>query len=117
MWVLRELLRLVEKVLVGFAVALVAALIWAAVSQYSFSRNLHITTLVIGAMLLVMGAVGSGSNMDRSMDFGVTQAAWGRIPGVSTTKRAGEDPTMRPGIVLVLTGVGLLAVGVFVFPG
>jgi hypothetical protein len=113
-WVVRELLRLVEKVAIGFAIPMIAALIWAALSQYSFHRNLHLTTLILGAVLVVMGAVGSGSNLDRGMDFGVTQAAWGRIPGVSTTRRSGEDPTMRPGIVLILTGVALLAVGVFV---
>src|SRR4051794_20714806 len=114
MWVLRELLRLVEKVLVGIILALAVALVWAAVSQYSFTRNLHITTLVIGGLLIVMGAIGSGSNLDRGMDFGVTQAAWGRIPGVSTTTRTGEDPTLRPGIVLVLTGAALIAFGIFV---
>lgn len=114
MWVVRELLRLVEKVVAGFALALVAALVWAAVSRYSFTHNLHLTTLILGAFLLLMGAIGSGSNLDRGMDFGVTQAAWGRIPGVSTTTRTGEDPTMRPGIVLFLTGLALLAFGFFV---
>jgi hypothetical protein len=113
-WLLRELLRLVEKVVIGILVALAVAAIWAAVSQYSFTHNLHLTTLILGAVLIVMGAIGSGSNMDRAMDFGVTQAAWGRIPGVSTTERTGEDPTMRPGIVLVLTGLALLAFGFFV---
>ena len=48
------------------------------------------------------------------MDAGVTQAAWGRIPGVSTLERRGEDPTLRPGIVFVLSGLALLAFAFFV---
>jgi hypothetical protein len=116
MWLLRELLRLVEKVVTGILIALAVAAVWAAVSKYSFTHNLHLTTLILGAFLIVMGAIGSGSNLDRGMDFGVTQAAWGRIPGVSTTTRTGEDPTMRPGIVLFLTGLALLAFGFFVVP-
>jgi hypothetical protein len=114
MWVFRELLRLVEKVVLGFLVALAIAAIWAAVSIHSFKHDLRITTLVLGGFLLVMGAIGSGSNFDRGMDFGVTQAAWGRIPGVSTIERRGEDPTLRPGIVFVLAGLALLAFSFFV---
>jgi hypothetical protein len=113
-WVVRELLRLVEKVVIGILVALAVAAVWAALSTHSFTHNLHLTTLILGAFLIVMGAIGSGSNLDRGMDFGVTQYAWGRIPGMSTLSRTGEDPTMRPGIVLFLTGLALLAFGFFV---
>jgi hypothetical protein len=114
MWLLRELVRLVERIVLGFLVALVLASVWAAVSEHSFSHDLYVTTLFLGCVLLLMGAVGRGSNLDRSMDFSVTQAAWGRIPGMSTLERHGEDPTLNPGIVFVLTGLALLAFAFFV---
>jgi hypothetical protein len=113
-WVVRELIRLVEKVVVGFVIALVLAVLWAAVSQHSFSHSLYLTTLFIGCALLLMGAVGSGSNLDRAMDAGVTQAAWGRIPGMSLRERHPEDPTLNPGVVFVLCGLALLAFAFFV---
>jgi hypothetical protein len=114
MWVVRELIRLLAKIVLGFLVALVLAVAWAAVSEHSFSHDLYVTTLILGCGLLVMGAVGRGSNLDRGMDASVTQAAWGRIPGVSTLYRRGEDPTLNPGIVFVLTGLALLAFAIFV---
>ena len=114
MWLLRELVRLVEKIVLGFLIALALAALWAIVSEHSFSHDLYITTLVMGCVLLLMGAVGRGSNFDRGMDFGVTQAAWGRIPGFSSLERRGEDPTLNPGIVFVLTGLALLAFAFFV---
>ncbi len=114
MWLLRELVRLVEKIVLGFLIALALAALWAIVSEHSFSHDLYITTLVMGCVLLLMGAVGRGSNFDRGMDFGVTQAASGRIPGFSSLERRGEDPTLNPGIVFVLTGLVLLAFAFFV---
>jgi hypothetical protein len=114
MWLVRELVRLVARIVVGFVIALALAALWATVSQHSFGHDLHITTLVIGGLLLLMGAVGRGSNFDRSMDYGVTQSAWGGIPGFSSLTRRGEDPTLNPGIVFVLTGLALLAFAFFV---
>jgi hypothetical protein len=103
MWLARELLRLVGKVALGFLIALALAAVWAAVSEHSFGHDLHVTTLTVGCALLVMGAIGRGSNFDRGMDAAVTQAAWGRIPGISSLHRHGEDPTLNPGVVFVLT--------------
>ena len=114
MWLVREVLRLVERIVLGFLVALAIAALWAAVSEHSFTHDLYVTTLTLGCALLLMGAIGRGSNFDRGMDFGVTQAAWGRIPGVSTLERRGEDPTLKPGIVFALSGLALLAFAFFV---
>ena len=50
---------------------------------------------------------------DRAMDFGVTERFWGRVPGMSTVNRTGEDPTLTPGAVFVFTGAALLAFGLF----
>ena len=114
MWLVRELLRLIEKIVLGFLIALALAALWAAVSEHAFSHDLYITTLTLGCALLVMGAIGRGSNFDRGMDASVTQAAWGRIPGVSSLNRRGEDPTLNPGIIFALTGLALLAFALFV---
>jgi hypothetical protein len=113
-WVVRELVRVVTRVVIGVSIAVVVGALLALISGNSFAGGLHVVSLVLGCLVLLMGVMGSGSNFDRAMDFGVTQAAWGRIPGMSTTKRTGEDPTLRPGIVLVLTGLAILAFGIFV---
>ena len=114
MWVVRELVLLAARILLAFLVALLLATVWATVSEHSFSHDLYVTTLTLGCALLLMGAVGRGSNFDRGMDASVTQAVWGRIPGVSTLNRRGEDPTLNPGAVFVLAGLALLAFAFFV---
>jgi hypothetical protein len=58
--------------------------------------------------------IGRGSNFDRAMDYGVTKTYWGSVPGMSTLRQRGEDPTLTPGAVFVLTGLALLALAVFV---
>ena len=113
MWVIRELLRLLARVAIGFVIALVIAVLWATVSEHSFLENLRVTTLSVGVLLLLMAGIGRGSNFDRAMDYGVA-AHLGRIPGMSTIQRTPEDPTLTPGAVFALTGVALLALGLFV---
>ena len=114
MWVFRELLRLLEKIAIAFAAALVIAAVWAAVSKHSFVTDFHNTCLIVGALTLLMGAVGRNTTFERQMDFGITQQAWGRIPGVSTLKLNPEDPTLTAGAVLVGAGAALLLVAIFV---
>jgi hypothetical protein len=58
--------------------------------------------------------IGRGSNFERRMDFGVTEQFWGHIPGLSTLKRTGEDPSLTPGAVFFSTGAVLVALGLFV---
>jgi hypothetical protein len=114
MWLVRELIRLVEKILLGFAIALLFATLWAAVSQGGFVHALRTTCLIVGAFTLVMAGMGRGSPFERRLDYGITEAAWGRIPGVSSLKHNPEDPTLTPGAVFVGTGLALLAFGIFV---
>ena len=49
MWAVREFLRLVEKIALGFLIALALAALWAAVSEHSFGHDLYITTLTSSA--------------------------------------------------------------------
>ena len=114
MWVVRELIRLVEKIVLGFAIALIVAVLWAAVSQGAFVHALRNTCLIVGAFTLVMAGMGRGTPFERRLDYGITEAAWGRLPGVSSLKFNSEDPTLTPGAVFVATGIALLAFGLFV---
>jgi hypothetical protein len=112
-WLVHELVRLVARVAIGFVIALVLAAIWALVSDHSFTHDLRITTLTIGLLLMLMAAIGRGSNFERAMDFGVTQEL-GRVPGMSSIHRTGEDRTLTPGAVFFFSGAALLALGLFV---
>jgi hypothetical protein len=113
-WVVRELLRLAEKIAIGFAVALVIALGWAAIGKHSFTTDFRNTCLLVGALTLLMGAMGRNTPFERRMDYGITEQAWGRIPGVSTLKFNPEDPTLTAGAVFVGAGAALLAFAIFV---
>jgi hypothetical protein len=48
------------------------------------------------------------------MDYGITENARGRIPGVSTMQRRPEDPTLTPGAVFAGAGIAMLAIGMLV---
>ena len=47
MWIVRELIRLVEKIAIGFVVALVIAVLWAVVSKHSFRSDFRNTCLLV----------------------------------------------------------------------
>lgn len=114
MWVVRELIRLLEKIAIGFGVALVVAVAWAAVSKHSFRTDFRNTCLLVGAFTVLMGAMGRGTPFERRLDYGITEQAWGRIPGVSSLKFNPEDPTLTAGAVFIGAGASLLAVALFV---
>jgi hypothetical protein len=113
-WVLRELLRLIEKIAIGFVVAIVIATVWALLSRHSFLRDFRNTCLIVGTFSLVMGAIGRNTPFERGLDYGITQQAWGRIPGVSSLKFNPEDPTLTAGAVFAGAGLSLLAFAIFV---
>jgi hypothetical protein len=112
-WIVRELIRLIEKIAIGFVVALLIALGWAAISTHSFVTDFRNTCLLVGALTVAMGAMGRNSPLERQMDYGITQQAWGRIPGVSTLKFNPEDPTLTAGAVFIASGAALLAFAIF----
>ena len=114
MWVVRELARLLVKVAIAFAVALVLAVLWAAVSDRGLTHSLRVTCLAIGCLAILMGAMGRGSNLERAMDYGPMQQYWGRIPGMSKLEQRSEDPTLAAGAVFFLTGPALILLGTVV---
>jgi hypothetical protein len=114
MWIGRELVRLVARVAICFTFALALAAIWAAIGTQSFETDLRRTCLALGCIALLLGGIGRGSNFERAMDAGVAHNFWGRVPGMSTLRSTGEDRTLAPGAVFFLTGIALLALGLFV---
>jgi hypothetical protein len=115
MWVVRELVRLVLRIAIAAAAALLIALVLAVASAGSFMSDARILCLVLGCMLLAMAGVGRGSNVERFMDQGVTQAAWGTIPGFDALRPHPEDPKLAPGAVFFSSGLVLIVLGVAVF--
>jgi hypothetical protein len=113
MWVLRELIRLGERIASAFIVALVIAELRAIAVGGDTWRGFKVSCLIIGALLFLMAAIGRNNNFERRLDAGIVEAAWGRIPGVSTLHGNPEDPKLTPGAVLGGAGIALLAVGLF----
>ncbi len=92
-----------------FAIAFAFALIQAPFRGHGhFVDGLRVSLLVTGTLLLLMAAVGGNTALERRMDYGITESAWGRVPGVSTLRRHPEDPTLSPGVVFVGSGLALL---------
>jgi hypothetical protein len=115
MWVVRELVRLVIRIVVITAVTLGIAALLALVSAGSFERNARILCVIVGCMLLAMAGVGRGSNVERFMDTSVQQMAWGNIPGFDAVRPRPEDPTLAPGAAFFGSGLALIVIGVAVF--
>ena len=115
MWLVRVLTRLVVQVVLASVVTIVLALLLAVVSAGSFHSDARVLAIVFGCMLLAMGGVGRGSNVERFSDQGVMQQVWGTIPGFDAMMRSRPDePRLNPGIVLFLSGLVLVALGVTV---
>jgi hypothetical protein len=114
MWVVRESLRLIEKIAIAFVVALVIAAIWAAISGHRFVDDFRNTCLLVGAFSVAMAAIGRNTSFERRLDYGITESAWGRVPGVSSLKLNPEDPTLTPGAVFGGAGLALFAFALFV---
>ena len=112
MWVFRELVRLAIRIVLVAAVALALAAVLALLSAGGFHKDARILCVVFGCFLLAMGGVGSGSNLERFMDTGVQQAAWGNIPGFDAVRARPEDPRIAPGPALFASGLVLIALGV-----
>ena len=115
MWLVRELVRLVVRIVVITAVTLGIAALLALVSAGSFETNARILCIVVGCMLLAMAGVGRGSNVERFLDTSVQQVAWGTIPGFDAVRPRPEDPTLAPGAAFFCSGLALIAIGVALF--
>ena len=111
MWLVRSLSQLALQIVVICVVTILLALILAAVSAGGFHSDARILGIVFGCMLLAMGGIGRGSNVERFADRGVMQAAWGRIPGFDALQSHPEEPHLSPGAALFVSGLVLIALG------
>jgi hypothetical protein len=115
MWLVRELVKLVVRVIVITVATVALAGVLALVSAGSFMHDARVLSLVFGCMLFAMGGIGRGSNVERFADRGVMQAAWGTIPGFDALQSHPEEPHLAAGPALVLSGIALIAIGIAVF--
>jgi uncharacterized membrane protein len=83
MWLIRELIRLLERIALAFIIALVIAEVRALALGGDTWHGFKVSCLIIGAVLVLMAAIGRNNNFERRLDYGITEAAWGRIPGAS----------------------------------
>ena len=111
-WIVRELARLVVRVAVISAVVLIIGAVLALLGAGGFDANAQVLAIALGCILMAMGAVGRGSNIERFSDQGVMQAAWGTIPGFDALQSHPEEPHLSPGAALFLSGLVVVALGV-----
>ena len=111
MWVIRESLRLVERIGLAVLIAIVIAELRTLAVGGDRLHTFQISLIVIGALLLMMGAMGPGSTYDRRLD--VVGRYWASRSGVQDSGvQAG--PVLTAGAVFVLSGVATIALGLFI---
>ena len=80
----------------------------------SFMHDFQITPWIVGALLLLMGAMGTRLDLRPPHGLGVTGHAWGASPASSTLELQRRGPTLTAGAVFVLSGVVAARVRLFV---
>jgi hypothetical protein len=122
MWVVRELLRLIVRIVFAAAIAIVFAGVWAVASGGDFTRAMWVTLLLTGCLLILLAGTGSKTTMtSRVINWGViTPGRGGTIfRGVggavyrNVQPRPG-DPTLTASAVFIGSGAVLIILGVIV---
>jgi hypothetical protein len=122
MWVVRELLRLVFRIVFGAAIAIIVAGVWALISGGDFSHAMRVTLLLTGCFLILLAGAGSKTTMtSRMINWGViTPGRGGTIfrglgGGLyrNVQPRPG-DPTLTASAVFIGSGAVLIVLGVIV---
>ena len=68
MWVLRELVRLLERVSVAVAIAVALAEVLTLLSSGDRTHEFQVCLIVIGAVVAALGGMGAGSGYQRYAD-------------------------------------------------
>jgi len=110
-WVLRESLRLLEKIAAAVVIAVVVAELRTLVSGGDRMHTFQISLVILGALLLMMGAVGPGSNYERNLT--AVGRYWSQRAGVRDDAPP-PGPVLTAGAVFVLSGAAVIALGLFV---
>lgn len=111
MWVVRESLRLLEKVAIAVLIAVVVAEVRTLASGGDRMHTFQVSLVVVGALLLMMGAMGPGSNYDRELT--VVGRYWSQRSGVPDDAPP-PGPVLTAGAVFVLSGAAVIALGLLV---
>ena len=111
MWALRELARLIEKIALAVLIAIVIAELRTLVSGGDRMHTFQISLIVVGAVLMMMAAVGPGTNYERRV--GVMGRYWGSRAGVHESGES-AGPVLTANAVLVLSGAVVILLGLFV---
>jgi hypothetical protein len=109
MWVLRETLRLLERILVAVLIAIVIAEARALITPGDRMHTFRYTLIVVGAVLVGLGAMGGNSSYRReSTEATRRQVRYlaGILPPAAST-----EPQLAPGAVLFLSGAIVAVLG------
>jgi hypothetical protein len=110
-WVFRELSRLVERIAIAVLIAIVLAELRTLASGGEVMHTFRISLMAIGALLLMMGAMGPGSAYDRHLS--AVGHYWAQRSGVDDNAPP-PGPVLTAGAVFVFSGAATLALGLFV---
>lgn len=110
MWVLRELVRLLSRILIGVAIAVIIAGIKALVSGGDTFWTFRIICMLLGAFYLLLGAAGTGSAASHRVNWIPITPIRGNPIARWTTPRRGE-PTLTATAIFIASGLVLLAFG------
>ena len=110
MWVVREALRLVGRIIVAVAIAAVIAEVRAIVSGGDTFHTFRIVLMLLGVVLLLLAGTGTGSAASHRVNWGVITPGRGRVIFRGFRPRP-EDPALTPSAVFIGSGVTLLALG------
>jgi hypothetical protein len=109
-WVVRALARMALTVAVVLAIAAAASALLALVRGGGFVDDLQTMTLLVGALLVVMGTAGGG--LSRAADASARGAMIGRVPGIpSWAESQSNEPQVSGGATLVVSGLALIVLG------
>ena len=111
MWLLRELLRLLEKIFVAVTIAVVLAEVRTLISGGDRLHTFQMSLVIVGALLMMMGAAGSDSTYDRHLS--AVGRYWGQLSGVREAEpQAG--PVLTAGAVFVISGAVVIVLGLLI---
>ena len=111
MWVFRESLRLLERVAIAVLIAIVVAELRTLASGGELMHTFRISLVIMGALLLMMGAMGPGSTYDRHLS--AVGHYWAQRTGVDDNAPP-PGPVLTAGAVFVFSGLAVLALGLLI---
>ena len=114
MWVVREFLRLLFRIVFGSAIAIVIAGAWALASSGDFTHSMRIMLLLFGSLSILLAGAGGRTTMSRrAVNWGEVMPGRGGVIFRGVQPRPGE-PTLSAGAVFVGTGAVLIVLGLLV---